>query len=184
MRTSGRATEKGLFGTPRRYKGTKSLFPLSRFIGQVNYFQIGVICLERRTTLDGREKPASRKGILTLLSELAITRQLRLLPNFGHQIYSVRNACIGSMREARRAGPYAATNATAVRRKITPEKTVGSVGVVPNSRDSIHLLNTKEPSVPSATPARVSRRVLVRTSRCTSQELAPIAIRIPISLVR
>ena len=41
--------------------------------------------------------------------------------------YSVRNASIGSMREARRAGAYAAANATAQRRKITPEKTAGFV---------------------------------------------------------
>ena len=88
------------------------------------------------------------------------------------------------MREARRAGTYAATNATAQRSKLTPEKTAESVGVVPNSRDSIPLLNAKEPSVPSATPARASRSVFVRTSRCTSPELAPNAIHIPISLVR
>ena len=96
----------------------------------------------------------------------------------------MRNACNGSMREARRAGTYAATSATVQSSKLTPEKTAGFVGVVPNSRDSIHLLNAKEPSVPSATPARASSSVLVRTPRRTSEALAPNAIRIPISLVR
>jgi hypothetical protein len=103
---------------------------------------------------------------------------------FACQPHSVRNARNGSMREARRAGTYAAINATAQKSKPTPEKTTGSVGVVPNSKDSIHLLSTKEPSVPSATPARASRSVVARTPRRTSPELAPNAIRIPISLVR
>ena len=83
--------------------------------------------------------------------------------------HSVRNACNGSMREARRAGTYAATSATAQSSKLTPEKTTGFVGVVPNSRDSIHLLNAKEPSVPSATPARARSSVLMRTPRRTSE---------------
>jgi hypothetical protein len=37
-----------------------------------------------------------------------------------------------------------------------PKKTARSVAVVANSRDSIHLLNAKEPSVPNGTPARAS----------------------------
>src|SRR6202166_4938534 len=100
-----------------------------------------------------------------------------------NQPHSVRNACNGSMREARRAGKYAATSATTQSSKLTPEKTAGVVGGVPKSRDSIHLLNAKEPTVPSATPARASRSVEVRTPRRTSEALAPNAIRIPISLV-
>src|ERR1700739_4046277 len=80
-------------------------------------------------------------------------------------IYSVRSARIGSMREARRAGKYAAVNATAQSSKLTPEKTTGFVGVVPNSREAIHLLSTKEPSVPRATPASASHSVFASTSR-------------------
>lgn len=56
--------------------------------------------------------------------------------------------------------------------------------VAPKSRDSIHLLNAKEPSVPSATPARARRSVFVRTPRRTRPRVAPNAIRMPISLVR
>jgi hypothetical protein len=73
-----------------------------------------------------------------------------------YEPYSVRNARIGSMREARRAGTYPATKATEHRSRMTPEKTAGSVRVVPKSKDSIHLLRVKEPIVPKATPVRVA----------------------------
>jgi hypothetical protein len=59
---------------------------------------------------------------------------------------------------------YAATNATAQRSKLTPEKTTGFVDVVPNSRDAIHLLKAEEPSVPIATPASENDRFWSRRS--------------------
>src|ERR1700722_10305656 len=48
-----------------------------------------------------------------------------------------RRATIGSMREARRAGRYPATNATATSSRIMPANVSGSVGLVPNSSDVI-----------------------------------------------
>ncbi len=57
---------------------------------------------------------------------------------------------------ARLAAPERTQQPTRRRRAANPRprRPPGSSGVVPNSRDSIHLLNAKEPSVPSATPAR------------------------------
>lgn len=121
---------------------------------------------------------------LTMRSRLnnsATTHQLRILATPEWEAYSVRRACSGSMREASRAGTYAATRATAQRSRLTPVSTHGLVGVIPKSRDVIDLLIANDPRIPNPAPATASHSVLARTARRTNHGLAPKATRIQFS---
>jgi hypothetical protein len=138
-----------------------------------------------RFNLDSRQQTLAR-----FQTETGWRRELRFganrgLPNFlSRHPQSVRKARIGSKREARRDGTYATVNATRHNSRLTPEKTGGFVGIVPNSRDAIHRLSANDPREPSAAPEIVSNSVLARTPRCTRHGLAPSAMQIPISFVR
>ena len=66
------------------------------------------------------------------VSELAMMRQLRLPPTYGGtSAYSVRNACIGSIRDALQAGTKQASAATTSSVAATAAKIAGSSGRVP-----------------------------------------------------
>jgi len=69
---------------------------------------------------------------LASVSALAIMRQVRLLPaDDGTSAYSVRNACIGSIRDALHAGTKQASAATTSSVAATAAKIAGSSGRVP-----------------------------------------------------
>ena len=78
-----------------------------------------------------------------------------------------RNATMGSMREARYAGTYPATSATAANKPAMPAKVTGSVGAVPNSSDAIILATAIDPTKPTAIPASASLSVLPSTPAST-----------------
>jgi hypothetical protein len=66
------------------------------------------------------------------IGALAIMRQVRLLPaDDGTWAYSVRNACIGSIRDALHAGTKQASAATTSSVAATAAKIAGSSGRVP-----------------------------------------------------
>jgi hypothetical protein len=72
--------------------------------------------------------------------------------------YSVRSACIGSSREARHAGARQARTATANRVAITPERTTGLRGLVPESIDWKMRVAAKLNSKPRPRPNSAGRR--------------------------
>ena len=55
--------------------------------------------------------------------------------------YSQRSATRGSVRDARKAGRYDATNATAVSKAATAAKVIGSVASTPYSNDDMRRVS-------------------------------------------
>src|SRR5262249_26719917 len=98
--------------------------------------------------------------------------------------YSYLSATSGSTLAARRAGRYDASIATAAKATATVVNVAGSSGCKPNRSDSRYRVSPAAPAIPIAMPARVSTRLLPRTSRMTSRLAAPSATRTPISRVR
>src|SRR5689334_329228 len=73
--------------------------------------------------------------------------------------YSARSAINGSMRDARLAGRYPASAATAARTNIMPANVAGSVGVTPKSSRLIERAATQDAIVPIVIPTSERRRV-------------------------
>jgi len=55
----------------------------------------------------------------------------RTLVNLAGRSYSILNACVGSIRQARKAGAILASSAVRIRLAIMAAKTAGSTGCVP-----------------------------------------------------
>ncbi len=106
------------------------------------------------------------------------------LPDTSGYSYSLRSAVIGSIWQARRAGTYAATNATA--RRTAAEKVMepGSFAEMANSIVAMNREAASAAGMPTAQPASTSHITWPRISRSTFLRSAPNAIRIPISEVR
>ena len=98
--------------------------------------------------------------------------------------YSYLRAAIGSTRDARRAGRYAASSAAPSIAEAANKMVTGSAGVTPNSIASIRRAAGTSAAKPIANPATTSvtaSRTIIPT---TEEGVAPKAIRSPISAVR
>src|SRR5262245_5892124 len=98
--------------------------------------------------------------------------------------YSDLSAIAGSTRAARRAGTPDARIATITSTAATPANTIGSLSLTsyswaPNKPD-----NANAPAVPTASPASAGVRPVLIVHWTMSADLAPNAIRMPISFVR
>ena len=96
----------------------------------------------------------------------------------------MRNADIGSIREARRAGKYPASAATPVRITSIPANVTGSLDVTPNSRPLRVRASAHEAATPTTIPIPASPRVSNKILLSSLSADAPSAMRIPISCVR
>jgi hypothetical protein len=94
---------------------------------------------------------------------------------------SARNASIGSILAARRAGARLAAVATVSSAGETTARTIASMAPTPNSSDCNRLVTAHAPASPSAIPATASRTDCMSTIRATSPIRAPSAMRTPIS---
>jgi len=99
-----------------------------------------------------------------------------------HSVFQFdRNAIIGSIFEALRAGRYPASSATAPSRTTMPTKVNGSLGAVRNKREAIRRETANDATTPIEMPTNANRMVLQITSSCTRVSVAPRAMRTPIS---
>ncbi len=98
--------------------------------------------------------------------------------------YSNRSASRGSVLEARKAGRYEATNATAVSRAATAPNVIGSVASTPYSSEDMSRMSPTAAMSPTTTPNQARIMPCRRTIRLTSRRSAPRAILTPISRVR
>jgi uncharacterized membrane protein YphA (DoxX/SURF4 family) len=96
-------------------------------------------------------------------------------------LYSYRSATIGSTLEARSAGTQHASSATKVNITTAARYVGQSVEPRPNRRFASNRDKAREPANPAAIPIAVKPRPWPATVRNTSDELAPSAIRTPIS---
>src|ERR1017187_5306280 len=98
--------------------------------------------------------------------------------------YSWRKASMGSMRDARRAGTWAASRPTTI--MATTAKTIvtlslpGRSFITPATKD----FPQRAMGAPTTSPAATIANASLRTMRVTSLPVAPSAMRMPISLVR
>src|ERR1700731_950783 len=99
-------------------------------------------------------------------------------------IYSYRSETIGSTRDARRAGTYAANSATAPNIAGTAKNTIGSRALTPNNRVSSRRDKPQAAAMPMTTPASVRIAPCATTILLAWLAFAPKASRIPISCVR
>src|SRR5262249_25455986 len=98
--------------------------------------------------------------------------------------HSCRKATIGSTFVARRAGMYEASVATRISRKATAAKVSGSVALISYNRDCMVRGRMNEATRPTPIPVKAVSKAWRRTSTSTLPELAPNAMRTPISRVR
>src|SRR5262245_38790608 len=98
--------------------------------------------------------------------------------------YSYRNAVIGSTRDARRAGTYAAVAADTTSTRVASPSVAGSPAVNPYNRPDTTRAAASASGRPTAIPAASITSVCRRINHRTDLAVAPSAIRIPISPVR
>ena len=96
----------------------------------------------------------------------------------------MRNADIGSIREARRAGKYPASAATPVRITSIPANVTGSLDVTPNKSPLSVRASAHDATVPTTIPIPASPSVCSKILLSSISADAPSAMRIPISGVR
>ena len=99
-------------------------------------------------------------------------------------VIPLASAVIGSMAAARRAGTQAASIATTTSTPMAPAAVQGSVASTPTSEDLSSRATASAAGMPTITPPATSHNESRITMRATSPGAAPIAIRMPISLVR
>src|SRR5438128_1640144 len=99
-------------------------------------------------------------------------------------IHSARSDTAGSTRVARRAGIQLASRADMTSTAAVDASVSGSVVLTRYTSDASTRVPARAPARPTATPASARRRPDPTTIRCTSDESAPSAIRMPISRVR
>ena len=97
--------------------------------------------------------------------------------------HSWRSAPIGSTREARLAGRYAATTAMASISTAVAASIAGSVGDTPNRRLVTKRAAPNTKGIPAARPISTRISASRSTSHTTEARRAPNAVRIPISAV-
>src|SRR5690349_18836715 len=90
----------------------------------------------------------------------------------------------GSIRDARRAGAQLATTATPPSNSATPTYVSGSTRETPNNSDSSNRLAATAPAMPTVTPATTSSIPRPTTCRTMLADVAPSAVRMPISRTR
>src|SRR5690242_9974516 len=90
----------------------------------------------------------------------------------------------GSIRDARRAGAQLATTATPPSNSATPTYVSGSTRETPNNSDSSNRLAATAPAMPIVTPATTSSIPRPTTCRTMLADVAPSAVRMPISRTR
>ena len=95
-----------------------------------------------------------------------------------------RKAIEGSIRTARRAGIQADRPATTASSVTATPKAVGVQGVTPNRNDVRRRVSQTAQATPATMPAREYPSCVVTIIQTSVRGLAPIANRIPISLVR
>jgi hypothetical protein len=98
--------------------------------------------------------------------------------------YSWRNAAIGSIRDALRAGKYAASNPATPSSRTELPMIPGSAGFKPNNIDATHRDAAQAIGSPAAIPTTTSRTAPLTTMTISRVRFAPNAMRMPISLVR
>ncbi|SPF37988.1 hypothetical protein SBA4_210018 [Candidatus Sulfopaludibacter sp. SbA4] len=102
----------------------------------------------------------------------------------GSRAQSYRNACMGVMLAARRAGSQPAATADNNNAPAAPTTVTGSVGFNPNIMLSTNLPASSAPPMPTNNPTATgaaSSRIIIAA---TAPRLAPSATRTPISGVR
>src|SRR6185437_8766156 len=99
-------------------------------------------------------------------------------------IHSARSAMMGSIRVARRAGMYAASNATTNRSAVTAAYVAGSLVLTPNTIDRIKRVSAYAATPPTMTPTAAVTTACRKTDPRTFDGLAPSAMRTPSSRVR
>ena len=98
--------------------------------------------------------------------------------------YSNRSASSGSVLDARKAGRYEATSATAVSKAATAPNVTGSVASTPKRNDDMRRVSPTAATSPTTTPIPARIMPCRRTIQLTSRRSAPRAIHTPISRVR
>ena len=84
--------------------------------------------------------------------------------------YSLRSACLGSIREALQAGTAQASAAMTSSVAMAATKTVGSNGRVPKSIGSISLADPALATRPSSTPKRAGRSTSTSVARPEAEQ--------------
>src|SRR5690606_13035546 len=95
-----------------------------------------------------------------------------------------RNASVGSISAAFRAGIQLASRAARQSRIATDTKVSGSVASIPYKRLPMKRVSPAEDASPKPMPSTTSSKVCRSTMALTCPARAPTAMRMPISLVR
>ena len=142
-------------------------------------------------------RPESKKMIAALIS-IRSRNSIALAPIlppragvyhstlYARRRYSLRNAFIGSVFIAERAGIRMATKATSASNTVTAAKLSGSRGLTPNSTLRSTCDNTSAAASPTAPPMRASRKPSPRMRRemLRASRRVPCVFRSPASAAR
>lgn len=102
----------------------------------------------------------------------------------GEPVHSDRNATMGSMFAASRAGRRQAKAATPTKSSAARTNAIASLAGTPNTRLAIQRVAPRETATPPDTPCERVRAIRGESSAATWDGNAPSAIRTPISPVR
>jgi Aminotransferase class-V len=136
----------------KKYKGVK-----------IDLISIAVTDTDSKSLLERFEKAITSRTRVISVSHVVTIRHLTAASGKPQSNYSYRRATIGSTRDARRAGRYAANSATRIIKEVAAVMVSRSFGARPNRSDEMNWFNASAAARPTTTPTPTTRSASLKT---------------------